>query len=397
MTGVLAIASLLRHPVRTFLATLGVAIAAALLLDMVMLATGMQSSFRRFLLMQGFQIRISPKGTLPFDSEATIGDASAITRALTANRDVVAVSPVLGAQVHIVQRGHARAATVFALGIEGSVEGDYELTAGTHVSAPDHIVVNDVMQRATGARVGDTLDVAAGLDPQLREYTGLRRLVVVGTGRFYYTAVNEPVMAVPLATLQAMGGPDRADRVSLFMVKVRDGVEPEVVARWVNETLPRVTTISTAAALHEVDSRLGYFRQLSLILGAVSLVVGFLLVTTLVTVSVQDRVGEIAVLRAIGVSRGHVVQQIIIESLMLTVAGAVSGVVMGLITARFLDAILSTLPGLPAAFHFFVFRSSAGWETVALLVGSGLLAAIYPSWRASSLPVAPTLRSEAVA
>ncbi len=397
MTSALALASLRRHPVRTFLATLGVAIAAALLLDMVMLATGMQSSFRRFLLMQGFQIRISPKGTLPFDSEATIGNASAITRALRTNRDVVAVSPVLGAQVHIVQHGRTRAATAFALGIDGSVEGDYELTGGAHVSAPDHVVVNDVMQRESGARVGDTLDVAAGLDPQLREYTGLRRLVVAGTGRFYYTAVNQPVMAVPLATLQAMGGPDRADRVSLFMVKVRDGVDPDVVTRWVNETLPRVTTISTTAALHEVDSRLGYFRQLALILGAVSLVVGFLLVTTLVTVSVQDRVGEIAVLRAIGVSRRHVVQQIIAESLMLTVAGAVSGVVMGLITARYLDAILSTLPGLPAAFHFFVFRSSAGWETVALLVGSGLLAAVYPSWRASSLPVAPTLRSEAVA
>jgi putative ABC transport system permease protein len=397
LTGALALASLRRHPVRTLLATLGVAIAAALLLDMVMLATGMQSSFRRFLLMQGFQIRISPRGTLPFDSEATIGDATAIARALRANRDVVAVSPVLGAQVHILRHGRARAATSFALGIDGSVEGDYELTAGAHVSAPDRVVVNDAMRHASGVRVGDTLDVAAGLDPQLREYTGLRRLVVAGTGRFYYTAANQPVMAMPLETLQAMGGPERADRVSLFMVKVRDGTDPEGVARWANETLPRVTTISTASALHQVDNRLGYFRQLALILGAVSLVVGFLLVTTLVTVSVQDRLGEIAVLRAIGVSRWHVIRQIVVESLVLTVAGAVAGVAMGLITARYLDAILSTLPGLPAAFHFFVFRPSAAWETVALLVGSGVLAAIYPSWRASSLPVAPTLRGEAVA
>ena len=47
-------------------------------------------------------------------------------------------------------------------------------------------------------------------------------------------------------------------------------------------------------AVAEAENRLSYFRQLAFILGAVSLVVGFLLVTTLVTVSVNERAGEIA-------------------------------------------------------------------------------------------------------
>ncbi len=386
-----------RHPVRTLLATLGVAIAGALLLDMVMLATGMGESFRRFLLVQGFQLRVTPKGTLPFDTEATIGDADAIARTLRANPDIVVVSPVLGAQVHVLPGPAVRATTSFAVGINPTVEGDYELEAGQNIAAPDHIVINAAFQRATGARVGDTLDAAAGFDPQLRGYTGRRRMIVAGIGRFYYTPATQPVAAVPLATLQAMGGPERTDRVSLFMAKVRPGVDPDHVARWVEQAIPRVSTISIGSAMRQVDDRLGYFRQLAFILGAVSLVVGFLLVTTLVTVSVQERLGEIAVLRAIGVSRAHVVEQIVLESLALTVVGAGLGLVVGLVTARRLDAILSDFPGLPAAFHFFVFRPVAGWDTVALLVISGALAAVYPSWRAASLPPATTLHREAVA
>ena len=98
----LAAASLRRHRARTILAVLGVAVSAALLLDMVMLSTGMRESFRGFLLREGFQLRVSPKGTLPFDSEATIGDAARIVRTIEAGPEVQTVSPVLGAQLYLL-------------------------------------------------------------------------------------------------------------------------------------------------------------------------------------------------------------------------------------------------------------------------------------------------------
>src|SRR6185436_14061008 len=118
-----------RHRSRTILAVLGVAVSAAMLLDMVMLATGMRESFRSLLLSQGYQLRLAPKGTLPFDTDATIPGASAIIRRLRQNADVVAVSPVLGGQLHVT-RGvgdsiHVRSA--IALGTEADVQGDYEL------------------------------------------------------------------------------------------------------------------------------------------------------------------------------------------------------------------------------------------------------------------------------
>ena len=96
----LAWATLTRHRSRTLLAMLGVAVSAAMLLDMVMLSTGMRVSLRNMLLSRGFQLRLAPKGTLPFDTDATIPDASGIVRVLQQIPDIEAISPVLGGQLH---------------------------------------------------------------------------------------------------------------------------------------------------------------------------------------------------------------------------------------------------------------------------------------------------------
>jgi putative ABC transport system permease protein len=246
-------------------------------------------------------------------------------------------------------------------------------------------------------KIGDTIDVATGYNPQLRTYAGSRKLIVSGRVRFLYGAANQLATAMQLATLQEMGGPSRADDASLFMVKVRDDAAVESVRAWIEQQVPETSALSIATALAQVDQRLSYFRQLAFILGTVSLFVGFLLVTTLVTVSVNERIGEITVMRALGVSRTHIVQQIVLEGIVITLAGAVAGLLLGLVTARYLNSILSEFPGLPVAIDFFLFQPRAAWTALGLLSLSGIAAGVYPSWRAASLPIATTLRQEAIA
>ena len=377
------------------LAVLGVAVAAAMLLDMVMLATGMRESFRALLLSQGFDIRLAPKGTLPFDTDATIPGVSAITSVLRTNPDIREISPVLGGSIHILVGPRDVSAAV--LGIDPTVQGDYEFLSGRDVSTADALVANDYLIKKLGARFGDTLNVASGYDPQTRTYSGQRKLVLTGKVRFIYGATEQQGAAVRRETLEAMGGAERRDRASLFMVRVRKGANPDSVRSWIETEIPNVSAISIATAIAQVDQRLSYFRQLAFILGAVSLFVGFLLVTTLVTVSVNERAGEIAVMRAIGVSRSHVVQQVVLEGVAISVLGAVIGLGLGLLTARYLNSILTAFPGLPMAIDFFLFQPRAAWSALGLLIVSGIAAGIYPAWRAASLPIAESLRREAIA
>src|SRR5205823_9710212 len=177
-----------RHRARTVLAVLGVAVAAAMLLDMVMLATGMRESFRELLLSRGFDIRLAPKGTLPFDTDATIPNVDAITRVLRTNPDIREISPVLGASIHISVG--ARDVSGAVLGIDPSVQGDYELLSGRDVTTPESMVANDSLIRRLHARMGDTLVVATGYDPQTRTYSGQKKLVLTGRVRFIYGAAE---------------------------------------------------------------------------------------------------------------------------------------------------------------------------------------------------------------
>ncbi len=395
MRTALAQASLIRHRSRTLLAVLGVAIAAAMLLDMVMLSTGMRESFRELLLSRGFELRLAPKGTLPFDTDATIPGVIAITELLRRNPDIREISPVMGASIHIAAGNRDVNGT--AIGIDPSVQGDYELLSGGDVTTPDAIVVNDYLLRQLNKRVGDTIDVATDYDPQTRTYAGQKKLVIAGRVRFIYGAAEHAGAAMRRETLEGMSAQDKRDRASFFMIKVRQGANAELVRDWIATQLPNVTAISMATAIAQVDVRLSYFRQLAIILGAVSLFVGFLLVTTLVTVSVNERAGEIAVMRAIGVSRAHVVQQVVIEGVAISVAGAILGLGLGLVTARYLNAILSAFPGLPMAIDFFLFQPRAAWSALGLLIASGIAAGAYPAWRAASLPIAESLRREAIA
>ena len=390
----LALATLRRRPSRTLLAMLGVAVSAAMLLDMVMLASGMRESLRTLLTSRGFELRLAPRGTLPFDTDATIGNASAIGSTLRTNPAIGAISPVLGASLHM-PRGDSTVTSV-GLGVHPAVQGDYELLEGREPLAPGEMVANDDLLRALGARVADSIEVAVGYDPQLRVYSGRRVLAITGRARFLYLARGQRAAALPLETLQAMHGPSRRDRVSLFMVDIADGAAAESVRKWIEGAIPSATAISTATALAQVDERLSYFRQLSFILGAVSLGVGFLLVTTLVTVSVTERIGEIAVMRAIGVSKMHIVQQIVVEGIAISIVGAVAGLALGLVTARYLNGILAAFPGLPTAIDFFLFQPRSAWTALGLLALSGIAAGVYPAWRGASLPIAETLRRDAV-
>jgi putative ABC transport system permease protein len=390
----LAWATLTRHRTRTLLAALGVAVSAAMLLDMVMLSSGMRASLQDLLLSRGFQLRLAPKGTLPFDTDATIPDASEVIRTLQTVPGVTTISPVLGGQLHIEAR--ERAITATALGVDPAVQGDYEITSGRTPATANELVASVDFLNASGAHIGDTLSVAAGYDPQLRSFTGRRTLTLVGVAHFLYMPAQQRAVALPLAALQGMQGAGARDRVSLFMIKAGEKENVDSVLKRIEAALPRVSAVSTETAMRQLDGRLSYFRQLAFILGAVSLGVGFLLVTTLVTVSVNERLGEIVVMRAIGVAKSRIVSQIVIEGVAIMVTGAICGLGLGLITAKYLNSILAAFPGLPAAIDFFLFEPRSAWTALGLLTVAGILAGVYPSWRGASMPIATTLREEAV-
>jgi putative ABC transport system permease protein len=395
MTWDWAVKDLLRHPARTALSLLGVAVATALLLDMVLLSGGIERSFARLLSSRGFELRISPQGTLPFDTDAMLDHVGQLTRTLATDPGVAAVGPVLGASAFA--KRDARLVPLVVYGVDPTVQGIYELERGANLDRADTagVLLGAPSARRLGLTVGDTVRLTGDLDPQLA--AGLRDRVVTvrGIARFIYDAADQPSVALPLSVAQYLVGPRANDRASFLMIRLNPHAGPEAVAARLAADLPEVSVRSIADMVAQFRLRLSYFRQMSLILGSIALIVTVLLIGTLLAITVNEQIGDIAALRAIGIARRTVVRQILAAGLLLTVCGGIAGVGLGLVTAHWLDRILTSFPGLPAAISFFVPDARQLIVAGVILLATGIAAGIWPAVRAAHAPIAATLRSEA--
>jgi putative ABC transport system permease protein len=393
--------SLGRHPLRTGLSLAGIAVASAMLLDMVMLSGGIDRSFSELLLARGYQIRLTPKGTLPFDTEASITGASRIVATIRRGPGVERAGAVLGTSIYASVPRHSAGAdslvTLFGYGIQPEAQGIYQVMAGADLAPDDTlgVLVSEPAAALLGAAPGDTVTLLGRLDPQIAHAAVGRRLVVRGTARWIYDYRGQPSVGAVLPVMQHLSRQAPADRASLLMVKAAEDTGVEDLAARLRARFPQLEVNSVADLVVQAKRRLVYFTQLSYVLGGMSLIVAVLLVGTLLTITVNERLGEIATLRAIGVSRGTVVRQVLAEGVALTVLGAGAGIMLGLATAEYLDAILTSFPGLPAAFSFFVPRAGTLSLAALVLLLTGSLAGLYPAWLASRAPIAPTLRAEA--
>jgi len=388
-----AFRGLTRQPVRTGLSIVGIAVAAALLLDMVMLGGGLERSFEQLLLGRGFQVRLSPRGTLPFDTEATMRGVPAIVRTLRADPEIAEAGALVATAVQGVSRDSLVALVGYGVDPEG--QGVYVVEEGRDLEPgdPDGLLIGVLVSGTLGWSIGDTVQLVGRRDPQVATATRQRTLVVRGVVRWLYDHRGQRSVGASLPVMQGLAGLDE-DRASVIMVRVAaDSAVGRVAAR-LRQALPAVEVHSVEMLVAQFRLRVTYFRQLATILGTISLVVTVLLVGTLLMITVNERLGEIATLRVLGVARHRVVVQVLLEGVLLSTAGAALGTLLGLATARRLDAILTAFPGLPAGISFFVVRSEHLVTAAVVLLVSGTLAGAWPAWLAARAPLAPSLREE---
>ena len=383
--------SLFRRRTRTLLALAGISVAAALLLDMTMLASGLTESFRELIGARGYDLRVTPAGTLPFDSEAGIGDAARVRATIAATPGVRAVAPVLGAQLYRVERDSIRE-PIFTTGVDPAAQMIYQLVEGSEPGAGE-VIISEPLAGRERLAVGDSLTLAPELDVGFGTPRETRRYRVSGIGDFIYDAAGQNSIAMPLPEVQRLTR--RPDQVSLFAVAAAEEADEDGLAERIGARVPEVSVYSTAEMVSEMNDRLLYFRQLAAILGSVALVVTALLVTTIITIGVRERFGEIATLRAIGVLRRRVLLGIVTEGLVLTLLGCLLGLPLGLWMAERLDAILLSFPGIPARVSFFVWNPERVLLALLLVIGVGAIAGLIPGWNATHAPLGRALREEA--
>ncbi len=132
------------------------------------------------------------------------------------------------------------------------------------------------------------------------------------------------------------------------------------------------------------DSILGTVFAVILIVPAIALVVGSIVIMNIMLVAVTERTKEIGIRKALGARQGDILKQFVYESATLAAIGGI----IGLIIAKLLGLVVSA----------YVFPTIIPWYAVVIAIGVsaavGILAGLYPAWKAARLDPIEALRSD---
>jgi putative ABC transport system permease protein len=119
-------------------------------------------------------------------------------------------------------------------------------------------------------------------------------------------------------------------------------------------------------------------------------------ITNTMTMSVMERIGEIGTSMALGTKRTGIMRLFVSEGVLIGCLGGISGLLLGILFAHIISSIGIPMPPPPGMARGYIGQilvtRDIAMESLALAVGTTLLASIYPAWRASRMQIVDALR-----
>jgi putative ABC transport system permease protein len=382
--------SLVRQPARSGLGILGVAAVGALLFDMLLLSQGLIVSMRDLLDRTGYDVRVTTTTDLP-RTAPRLEDAARAVDDILALPEVRGVVAIRFADATL-ERAEDDPIAATLHGVAGTSR-PWTVLRGRDIGA-DAVVVNQAVADALQVEPGGELTAGASCGSDLQVLPAVR-LRVAGVAAFPFELTGEHSVGLSLDALGAACGNRNGDEADLLLVASSDDADAAAAA--IRRVRPDLSAATNEQMLGRIQrGGFTYFTQISTVLTTVTIAFAWLLIAVLLTVSVNQRLGEIAALRALGLSRRRVVTDILCESALIVGSGGLLSLPLGLALASGLDRILKQMPNIPADLHFFVFEPAALVVHLVLLAATAVLAALYPMRLVARLPIAATLRDEVI-
>lgn len=213
---------------------------------------------------------------------------------------------------------------------------------------------------------------------------GDRRFRVIGImgseGRSIGVDVEDTIM-IPVASAQQLFNTPSLFRI-LIEAKSREAIEP--VKQFVIDTLKKrhqgerdVTVVTQDAVLATFDRILGALTYAVGGIAAISLFVAGIMIMNVMLVAVSQRTAEIGLLKALGAAQRQIVILIMVEALLLSALGAMTGLIVGQVGSML---IRHAFPLFPAYAPIWAVITAI---LIALL--TGLLFSLLPARRAAKL------------
>ena len=391
------------NKLRSSLTTLGVLIGVSTVIILVAVGTGSSRAVEARIQSLGtntitvisrgrFGAGRSLTGTQTQAATLTLADVN-LMQSPTQAPDVLSVSPVLSTTETATYSGATYSTSVVGSTASYLPADDYTLQAGSPITSAD------VTNRARVVDIGEDVETnlfATGANP-------IGQTIQLGSASFEVVGVLAPkgstgltnADAVAIAPYTAVQDELTGESQSFSELLVQGkstarlnnaAAEVETILAAQNGTtvadLP-FSVINQASLLSTAESTTGTLTVLLGIVAGISLLVGGIGVMNIMLVTVTERTREIGIRKAIGAPKRVILVQFLLEAVLLSLVGGLVGLGLGFVGTRFrIDGVL------PVIAPYSVFLALG----VAIVVG--VLAGLYPAYRAASLRPIDALRYE---
>ncbi len=292
--------------------TLATALGGVLALVVVIASVGMMTSILDALHVQYQEVATQ-------DATVTVSSGGVDANALAAVPGVTAVEPSVVGNATAIAGDQSYSTTL--QGFEpGTAMHGFLAPDGSSVGLPsDGVLAGKALTGVLDVKVGDTLTLAVGGQDHQVRLAGL---------------VDEPLGTSLYATTAVASGIVPSGGLDTYLLSIDSGANHDQLRQQITTMDGVVAYQDTNAVVGMVDNYLGLFYAFVGVMIALGSVLALAMIYVTMAVSVAERTGELATLRAAGVSVGKVARTIATENLVAVTVGIPVGLWLGVLAAR---------------------------------------------------------------
>ena len=397
-TLMLALRSIRRNLMRSFLTILGIVIGVSAVITMVTLGNGATLAVQNQISGLGTNLlqvrpgqRMGPGGG---GNAAAFKEVDAVAIA-TQIGGIAAVAPEARTNSTLVANGRNWSSSVIGSTNDWLTTGNWKLVSGRE------FLSDELRSGAAVCLIGETVrrelfggQAALGASLRVKQISCEIVGLLTSKGQGAFGNDQDDVVLLPIKTLQRRITGNT--RVNTLLVSMQDGSDPTRVVAGITQLLRERRKLSSTDednfnvldTKQLADTLSGTTKVLTMLLGAVaavSLLVGGIGIMNIMLVSVTERTREIGLRLAIGALEREVLLQFLIEAVVLAALGGLVGIVL----ATGASIGLAALMDVPYTFNLAVNVLSFVFSAVI-----GVVFGYFPARRAARMDPIEALRHE---
>jgi putative ABC transport system permease protein len=357
--------NILRRPIRTVISVLAVGIEVSMVMLVVGLTHGMLHDSAQRIGGLGADVMVQAPHASMFLGMTSAPMPVKLGDYFARLDHVKAVTPVL------FQFDPSGVSLIWGIDMKtwDRVTGGFAYLRGGPFTGPYDLLVDNWYARQNRVRVGQVVKL-------LNHGFTVSGIVEHGKGSRLF---------IPLQTAESLA--EQQNRASIFFIKCTNPGYTDSVINAIKKLLPNYTVLSVQEYMSLLTSNdLPALTDFITVLVAIAVTIGFLVIFLSMYTTIAERTREIGILKSLGATKGYIIELILEEAGILSLAGIVAGY-LGTWAGRML--IHRAFPTVTVEFT----ARWAVWAAILAIVGS-FIGALYPALRAAQLDPVDALAYE---